>query len=433
MKMLIKGGRVVDPANGVDSIADILIEGGVISKIEKDITDDGAEVINAEGNIVVPGLVDMHCHLREPGFEYKEDIASGSKSAVAGGFTSIACMPNTNPAADSAATIEYIVNRAKEADMANVFPIGSITKGLGGAEATDIEELKKSGAVAVSDDGRPVENSAMMLAAMKKAYELGVMVISHCEDISLGKGAMNEGALAESLGYEGISPCSEEVMVARDAILSEQYKLPIHIAHVSTRRSVDIVRRAKTKGAPITCETCPHYFSLTEDAVKLYGTNAKMNPPLRSSDDMAAIIEGLVDGTIDVIATDHAPHSADEKNQEFGKAPNGIVGFETAFAIGYTYLVQKGHLTINQLIEKMSLAPSEILDIGRGTLSIGAPADIAIFDINKSYKVNTADLLSKSKNSPFDGFELTGALLYSIVGGKVALRCGEALWKAYFN
>ncbi len=433
MKMLIKGGRVIDPANGIDAIADILIEGGVIAKIEKDIADDGAEVINAEGNIVVPGLVDMHCHLREPGFEYKEDIVSGSKSAVAGGFTSIACMPNTNPAADSAATIEYIVNRAKEADMANVFPIGSITKGLGGAEATDIEELKNAGAIAISDDGRPVENSAMMLAAMKKAYELGVMVISHCEDISLGKGAMNEGALAESLGYEGISPCSEEVMVARDAILSEQYKLPIHIAHVSTRRSVDIVRRAKANGAPITCETCPHYFSLTEDAVKAYGTNAKMNPPLRGSDDMAAIIEGLVDGTIDVIATDHAPHSAEEKKQEFGKAPNGIVGFETAFALGYTYLVQKGHLTLNQLIEKMSLAPSEILDIGRGTLSIGAPADIAIFDINKSYKVNTADLLSKSKNSPFDGFELTGALLYSIVGGKVALRCGEALWKAYFN
>jgi len=375
----------------------------------------------------------MHCHLREPGFEYKEDIASGSKSAVAGGFTSIACMPNTNPAADSGATIEYIINRAKEVDMANVFPIGSITKGLGGTDCTDIEELQKAGAVAVSDDGRPVENSAMMLSAMKKAYELGVMVISHCEDISLGKGAMNEGALAESLGYEGISPASEEVMVARDAILSEQYKLPIHIAHVSTRRSVDIIRRAKKMGAPITCETCPHYFSLTEDAVKLYGTNAKMNPPLRGTDDMAAIIEGLSDGTIDVIATDHAPHSAEEKNQEFNKAPNGIVGFETAFAVGYTYLVQKGHLSLSQLVEKMSVAPSRILDIGRGTLEVGAPADIAIFDINKTYKVNTADLLSKSKNSPYDGFELTGTLLYSIVGGKIVLRSGEALWKAYFN
>lgn len=433
MKMIIKGGRVIDPANGIDAVADILIDGGVISAIGKDIEAYDAEVISAEGNIVVPGLVDMHCHLREPGFEYKEDIVSGSKSAVAGGFTSVACMPNTKPATDNAETVEYIIKRAKEADMANVFPIGSITKGLGGTDATDIAELKKAGAVAVSDDGRPVENSAMMLDAMKKAYELGVMVISHCEDISLGKGAMNEGALAESLGYEGISPCSEEVMVSRDAILSEQYKLPIHIAHVSTRRSVDIIRRAKNNGAPITCETCPHYFSLTEDAVKVYGTNAKMNPPLRGSDDMAAIIEGLVDGTIDVIATDHAPHSEEEKNQEFGKAPNGIVGFETAFAVGYTYLVEKGHLTLSQLVEKMSTAPSRILDIGRGALGVGAPADIAIFDINKSYKVNTDDLLSKSKNSPYDGFELTGALLYSIVGGKVVMRCGEALWKAYLN
>lgn len=433
MKMIIKGGRLIDPANGVDSVADILIDGGVISAIGKDIEAYDAEVINAEGNIVMPGLVDMHCHLREPGFEYKEDIVSGTKSAVAGGFTSVACMPNTKPAADSAETIEYIIKRAKEADMANVFPIGAITKGLGGTEPTDIDELKKAGVIAVSDDGRPVENSAMMLAAMKKAYELGIMVISHCEDISLGKGAMNEGALAESLGYEGISPCSEEVMVARDAILSEQYRLPIHVAHVSTRRSVDFIRRAKSMGAPITCETCPHYFSLTEDAVKAYGTNAKMNPPLRGSDDVVAIIEGLADGTIDVIATDHAPHSVEEKNQEFGKAPNGIVGFETAFAVGYTYLVEKGHLTLSQLVEKMSTAPSKILDIGRGTLSIGAPADIAIFDINKSYKVNNSALLSKSKNSPYDGFELTGALQYSIVGGKVALRAGEALWKAYFN
>ena len=433
MKMIIKGGRIIDPANGLDAVADILTDGGVIAAIGKNIEDDSAEIINAEGNIVIPGLVDMHCHLREPGFEYKEDIVSGSKSAVAGGFTSVACMPNTKPAADNKDTIEYIIKRADEADMANVFPIGSITKGLGGTEATDISELKNAGAIAVSDDGRPVENSAMMLAAMKKAYELGVMVISHCEDISLGKGAMNEGALAESLGYEGISPCSEEVMVARDAILSEQYKLPIHIAHVSTRRSVDFIRRAKSKGAPITCETCPHYFSLTEDAVKAYGTDAKMNPPLRGSDDVAAIIEGLADGTIDVIATDHAPHSDDEKAQEFGKAPNGIVGFETAFAVGYTYLVEKGHITLNQLVEKMSKAPSDILGIGRGTLSVGASADIAIFDINKSYKVKKSALLSKSKNTPYDGFELTGALQYSIVGGKVVLRCGEALWKAYFN
>ena len=418
MKLIIKGGRVIDPANGVDRVADVLAEDGLIVNIGENISADGAEVIDASGNIVIPGLIDMHCHLREPGFEYKEDIINGSKSALAGGFTSIACMPNTKPAADSGETISYIVNRGKEADMANVFPIGAITKGLGGVELTDIAELKNAGAIAVSDDGRPVENSAMMLSAMKTAKELGVSVISHCEDISLGKGAMNEGALADELGFEGISPCSEEVMVARDAILSEQYKLPIHIAHVSTRRSVDFVRRAKANGAPITCETCPHYFSLTEDAVKLYGSNAKMNPPLRGADDMAAIIEGLKDGTIDVIATDHAPHSAEEKSGEFGKTPNGIVGFETAFAVGYTYLVEKGYLTLSELIGKMTCAPSEILGIGRGNLGIGAPADIAIFNIDDKYTVDVAKFYSKSKNSPYNGFELKGKLVCSVVGGK---------------
>ncbi|MBR2477212.1 MAG: dihydroorotase [Clostridia bacterium] len=424
MKIIIKGGRVIDPANGVDRVADVLAEDGVIVNIGENISADGAEVIDASGNIVVPGLIDMHCHLREPGFEYKEDIINGSKSALAGGFTSIACMPNTKPASDSKETVSYIANRGKEANMANVFPIGAITKGLGGVELTDIAELKNAGAIAVSDDGRPVENSAMMLSAMKTAKDLGVSVISHCEDISLGKGAMNEGALADELGFEGISPCSEEVMVARDAILSEQYKLPMHIAHVSTRRSVDFVRRAKANGAPITCETCPHYFSLTEDAVKRYGSNAKMNPPLRGADDMSAIIEGLKDGTIDVIATDHAPHSAEEKSGEFGKTPNGIVGFETAFAVGYTYLVEKGYLTLSELIGKMTCAPSDILNIGRGNLGIGAPADIAIFNIDDKYTVDVAKFYSKSKNSPYDGFELKGKLVCSVVGGKTVF-CPE--------
>lgn len=434
MSILIKGGRVVDPVSGFDGLADVLIEKGVITAIEQGIVvHEGTEIINAEGHLVVPGLVDMHCHLREPGFEYKEDIASGTKSALGGGFTSVACMPNTKPAVDTAETVKFILDKAEAAGMANVFPIGAISKGLVGAEATDIEALKEAGVVAISDDGRPVENSAMMLDAMRKAYQLGVAVISHCEDFSLGKGDMNEGALAESLGYEGISPTSEEVMVARDAILSEQYKLPVHIAHVSTRRSVDIIRRAKEKGAPITCETCPHYFSLTEDAVKVSGANAKMNPPLRNNDDVSAIIEGLADGTVDVIATDHAPHSAEEKGGEFSKAPNGIVGFETAFALGYTYLVEKGHLTLSKLVEKMSVNPSKVLGIQRGSIGVGDVADIAIFDVSKSYKVVAADMLSKSKNTPYDGFELTGRLLYSIVGGRVALRGGEALWKAYFN
>ncbi len=434
MSILIKGGRVVDPANGFDSVADVLIDKGVISAIGQDIpAREEYEIINAEGHLVVPGLVDMHCHLREPGFEYKEDIANGTKSALGGGFTSVACMPNTNPTADNPDTIKYILDKAEQAEAANVFPIGSVTKGLGGKEMTDVEALKSAGAVAISDDGKPVEDSAMMLSAMRKAYQAGVMVISHCEEMSLGKGDMNEGALAESLGYEGISPVAEEIMVARDAILSAQYKLPIHIAHISTRRSVEAIRNAKKKGAPITCETCPHYFSLTEDAVRVSGANAKMNPPLRTNTDVMAIIEGLADGTIDAIATDHAPHSAEEKSADFAKAPNGIIGFETAFALGYTYLVDKGHLTISELVEKMSVNPARILGIDKGSIGVGDIADIAIFDISKSYRVVAEDMLAKSKNTPYDGFDLTGRLLYSIVGGRVALRGGEALWKAYFN
>lgn len=434
MKMLIKGGRVVDPSNGLDDIADILVKDGVIVAVEKNIVpEEGYEVILAENHVVVPGLVDMHVHLREPGFEYKEDISSGTKSAAAGGITSVACMPNTNPVTDNAETVKYILKKAEEADNVNVFPIGSITKGLMGRESTDIAELKKAGAIAVSDDGRPVQDSAIMLETMKKADELGVTVISHCEDMAVGRGDMNEGIVAESLGLSGISPTAEEIMVSRDAILSEQYKLPVHIAHVSTRRSVDIIRRAKKRGAPITCETCPHYFSLTEDAVKISGTNAKMNPPLRGNDDVKAIIEGLRDGTVDVIATDHAPHSSEEKERDFARAPNGVVGFETSFAVGYTYLVERGHLTLSELVEKMSLNPSKILGIRRGSLSVGAVADIAIFDIDKKYTVNTGDFVSKSKNSPYNGFELSGRLIYTIVNGKVVMRGGEALWRKYFN
>lgn len=422
MKTIIKNGRVIDPANSISGITDVLTENGVIAETGKNLSADGAEVIDASGKIVIPGLVDMHCHLRDPGFEYKEDIISGCESAAAGGFTSIACMPNTSPAADSAETLEYIKRKAEKACGVNVFPIGAITKNLGGSEPTDISELKCAGAVAVSDDGRPVENSAIMLAAMKKAAELKTAVISHCEDIAVGKGDMNEGTLAESLGYRGISPAAEEIMVSRDAILSSQYNLPVHIAHVSTRRSVEIVRRAKAAGAPITCETCPHYFSLTEADVERYGANAKMNPPLRTADDVAAVIEGLSDGTIDVIATDHAPHSAEEKGSGFQKAPNGIVGFETAFAVGYTYLADKGLLSVEELVEKMSLNPARILGIGRGTLSVGAPADIAVFDIENAFVLAAETLRSKSKNTPYGGFELKGKLCAAIAGGKVIIK-----------
>ena len=421
MRLLIKGGRVVDPKNNVDRIADILIDDGIIAEVAENISADNAETIDAKNCIVTPGLVDMHCHLREPGFEHKEDVESGTKSAISGGVTSVACMPNTNPVTDSAEVIKYILSKAEKAGNSNVFPIGSITKGLGGAELTDFEELKNAGAVAVSDDGRPVENSAIMLSAMKKAKELGMAVISHCEDIAVGKGDMNEGEVAKSLGYKGISPTSEEIMVSRDAILSSQYNLPIHIAHISTKRSVEIIRQAKKNGTPITCETCPHYFTLTEDAVKISGANAKMNPPLRRTEDVRAIIEGIKDGTIDAIATDHAPHHADEKNQEFSKAPNGIVGLETSFALGYTYLVKKGEISLSELVNKMSLAPSKILGIDRGTLSIGAKADVCIFDIETPYKVSVDEFASKSKNSPYNNFELSGKAKFVLVNGEIKL------------
>lgn len=424
MKVLIKGGRVVDPKNNIDRIADILIDDGIITEVAENISADNAEIIDAKNCVVTPGLVDMHCHLREPGFVHKEDVESGTKSAISGGVTSVACMPNTNPVTDSGEVIKYILKKAEEAGNSNVFPIGSITKGLGGAELTDFEELKNAGAVAVSDDGRPVENSAIMLSAMKKAKELGMAVISHCEDIAVGKGDMNEGEVAKVLGFKGISPTSEEIMVSRDAILSAQYNLPIHIAHISTKRSVEIIRQAKKNGTPITCETCPHYFTLTEDAVRISGANAKMNPPLRRTEDVQAIIEGIKDGTVDVIATDHAPHHADEKNQEFSKAPNGIVGLETSFALGYTYLVKKGEISLSELVNKMSLAPSKILGIDRGTLSVGAKADICIFDIETPYKVNVDEFTSKSKNSPYNNFELSGKAKCVLVNGEIKLRSG---------
>lgn len=427
MRILIKNGRVLDPKNHVDSVMDLYIEDGEIVQMEPDIDMDGGDIeeIDASGLIVAPGLVDMHCHLREPGFEYKEDIETGTRSAAMGGFTSIACMPNTKPVIDNRAVVEYIINRAKEAGLVNVYPIGAATKGLKGEELAEIGELKFAGVVAVSDDGRPVESPALMRNAMQYAAMFDTPVISHCEEMSLSEGgSMNEGAVATRLGLRGISRASEEVMVSRDAILAQTYNLPVHIAHVSTRGSVEIVRHAKSMGVPITCETCPHYFTLTEDAVAGFDTNAKMNPPLRTADDVAAVIEGLVDGTIDAIATDHAPHHIDEKNVEFDLAANGIVGFETALALGITYLVRPGHLSLSQLIDKMSGNPAEILGLNKGQLKTGKPADIVIIDPEKQWTVDPATFQSKSKNSPFGGFTLSGRVEYTIVSGNIVVRQG---------
>ena len=430
MKILIKNGHVIDPANGRNGIMDVFIDKGIISEVGHDLELDGLEmeIIDAAGKVVVPGLVDMHCHLREPGFEYKEDIESGTRSAVAGGITSVACMPNTKPVTDNAGIITYIKARAKEAGYANVYPIGAVSKGLEGKELAEIGEMKFAGAVALSDDGRPVTESGLMRRAMEYAKMFDLKVISHCEDISLADdGYMNEGAVASEMGLRGISRAAEEVMVARDIIIAEAIDAPVHIAHVSTRGSVELVRQAKKRGVAVTCETCPHYFSLTDKACEGFNTNAKMNPPLRTDDDVAAIKEGLKDGTIDCIVTDHAPHHIDEKNCEFGYALNGIVGFETFLGLGIRYLVNEGVLTLEELIRKMSLNPSKILGISKGTLGEGKAADVTIFDPEKEWTVDISKLQSKSKNSPYDGFMLYGKPEYVIVGGNLVVNQGVIL------
>ncbi len=430
MRILIKGGHVIDPANDIDEVTDIFVDGNLISEIGDDPELEGVEmeVIDASGKIVCPGLVDMHCHLRDPGQEYKEDIETGTRSAVMGGITSVACMPNTDPVVDSEAVVTYIKQKAKEVGYVNVYPIGAISKGLKGKELAPIGEMKFAGAAAVSDDGKPVENSALMRRAMEYADMFDMTVISHCEDMPLANGgAMNEGYMSTYLGLPGITRAAEEVMVSRDIIIAEATGTAIHIAHVSTRGSVELVRQAKKRGVRVTCETCPHYFTLTEAAVNGYNTNAKMNPPLRTDDDVEAIKEGLADGTIDCIVTDHAPHHIDEKNCEFALAKNGIVGFETSLGLGLTYLVKTGVLTINQLIEKMSVNPSRILGISKGNLAVGKIADITIFDPEKEWTVDISQLHSKSKNSPYDGFVLCGKPEYVIVNGEIAVNQGVLL------
>ncbi len=427
MRILIKKGKIIDPKSKTNKILDIYIENGIIEEIGEGLDYSGAdiEVIDASGKTVAPGFVDMHCHLRDPGQEYKEDIETGTKSAVMGGFTSVACMPNTSPVIDNKIIIDYILNKAKAAGYANVYPIGAITKGLKGEELAEIGKMKFAGAVAISDDGRPVENSNLMKNALIYAKNFDIPVISHCEDMALkDDGSINEGFTATKLGLRGISKASEELMVSRECILSLNYDVPVHIAHVSTKNAVDLIRQAKKNGAPVTCETCPHYFSLTEEAVEGFNTNAKMNPPLRTAADVEAIKEGLKDGTIDVIATDHAPHAIHEKDCEFELAMNGIVGLETAFGLGVTYLVNTGVLTLEQLVYKMSCKPSDILGLNKGAIAEGKCADLVLFDENEKYTVDVSKFSSKSKNSPYDGYRLQGKIHTVIVNGKVVVDQG---------
>ncbi|HAD03710.1 MAG: dihydroorotase [Desulfuromonadales bacterium GWD2_61_12] len=423
MNLLIKNGRIIDPSQKMDQTADLLIADGVIKQLGANLTaPSGTTTIDAAGCYVTPGLIDMHVHLRDPGLEYKEDIISGTRAAVAGGFTSVACMPNTKPVIDNKAVASYIIYKAKAEGFCNVFPVGSITYGSGGERMAEMGELKESGCVAVSDDGKPVKSSELMRRALQYANGIGIMVISHAEDLDLvGEGTMHEGFTSTELGLKGIPRIAEDIATSREVLLAEYTNAPLHIAHVSTAGAVRIIREAKARGVKVTCETAPHYFTLTDDAVRGYNTNAKMNPPLREATDVAAIKAGLKDGTIDAIATDHAPHHLDEKDVEFNEAMNGIVGLETSLPLALK-LVGEGSLTLAQLVEKMAVNPSKILGIPRGTLAVGAVADITVIDPQVEWTVEADNLASKSKNSPFLGWRLQGGARCTIVGGVVEFQ-----------
>jgi len=428
MDLVIKNVNVVDSIMESKEHVDIIIKDGKIQGIVNTGVANilpGTKIIDGSGLTAMPGLIDAHCHLREPGLEYKEDIASGTASAAKGGFTSIACMPNTKPVADNSAIISFIVEKAKKVGAVNVFPIGAISKGSEGKELAEIGDMKECGAIAISDDGKPVISSSLMKKAMVYAQMFDMPVISHCEDVDLADdGYMNEGYNSTKMGLRGITRAAEEVMVSRDLILAEATSAPIHIAHVSTRLSVELVRQSKKRGVKATCETCPHYFTLTDDACLDFNTSAKVNPPLREQDDVDAIIEGLKDGTIDMIVTDHAPHHQDEKNVEFATAANGISGFETAFGLSYTYLVEKGYLTLKQLVEKMSYNPSKFLKLSRGLLQDGSISDIVLVNLDDKYKVDVSKFVSKGKNSPYNGYELKGSIVATIVGGRIVYMKG---------
>ena len=400
-----------------EKINKIFIEDG---KFANEFAEDKADrVIDLKGATVTPGLVDMHCHLREPGGEYKETIATGTASAAKGGYTSICPMPNTNPVADNAAVISGILKKAKEADNCRVYPIGAATKGIDGDLISEMGLMKEAGIVAVSDDGHPIKNAGIMRKVLEYASDFDLPVLNHCEDKSLSEGAMNEGTVSTSIGIRGIPTAAEDIMIARDIILSEYLNIPVHICHVSTKGGVRMIREAKARGVKVTCETCPHYFTLTDDMCATYDTNFKMHPPLRTRDHLEAIIEGIKDGTIDAIATDNAPHHADEKVCEFSVALNGILGFETAFALGYTYLVKTGEITLAKLIDLMCFAPSNILKLGRGGMNVGDDADLAVFDLDNEFVFEKDKMLSKSRNTPYDGYKLYGETILTVMGGKI--------------
>jgi dihydroorotase len=426
-KLLLKGGRVVDPATGRDGQFDLVIENGLVRQIGKDLPVDGAELFDLPtGAVVAPGLIDIHVHLREPGQEHKETIATGTASAVAGGFTAVACMPNTEPVNDHAGITQFILTRAAAAGLARVYPIGAVSLGQNGEQLAELGEQKSAGCVAFTDDGRPVATALLMRRALEYAGMLGLPIIDHCEDPSLkGDGVAHEGFHASALGLRGIPGVAESLMVERDVSLAELTGARVHIAHMSARQSIRAVRAAKDRGVRVTCEVAPHHFTLTDEALDgpvKYDTNLKMNPPLREAADRDAMLEGIADGTVDVIATDHAPHHADEKMVEFDRAPFGIVGLETAVPLVFDRLVHGGRITLPRMIELLSANPARALNLAGGTLTEGAVADVTVLAPDLQVTVRAKELQSKSKNTPFDGWRLRGGVLATIVGGRIVYR-----------
>lgn len=419
MKEIFKGARVIDPSQQIDDIRDVLVVDGKIADIKEQIELSEVKTIDLSGKILTPGLIDMHVHFREPGYEYKEDIESGSKSAVAGGFTTVACMPNTEPPIDNAALVEYVKTQGIRAGLARVLPIGCVSKGLEGKEITEMGDMTAAGAVAFSDDGKPIADGALMRRAMVYASMFDKVIIDHCEESSLFEGGqINEGYTSTLLGLTGIPAAAEEIMVSRNIIIAKEMGTRIHIAHVSTKGSVELVRRAKSDGVKVTCEVTPHHLTLTEDAVRDYDTMAKVNPPLRTAEDIEALMTGLKDGTIDAIVTDHAPHHMDEKDIEFDKAAFGLVGLETSLGIILTHIVGKDKLSLMEAIGKMSFGPAKTLGLGLGTIKVGMPADITVIDPELSWTVDKDKFVSKGRNTPFNGWKLKGKAIMTVVEGK---------------
>lgn len=422
MEILLKNGKLIDYKSRTEDYFDILIEDGIVKEISKNINKAVDEIIDCTDLFIIPGMIDIHCHLREPGFEHKETIETGMKSAIKGGFTTICPMPNTNPTCDSAFILEKIQNEAKRVGLCNVLPYASVTIGEKGEELTDFEALKKAGAVAFSDDGMPVVRAKIMRDALIKANKLGTFVASHCEEKELGKGAINAGEIAEKLNVQGVLPEAETLMAAREVEIAEINNVHAHVCHISAKETARLIRDAKKRGVNVTCETCPHYYSFTEEEVLESETNAKMNPPLRKKEDMEEIIKSLQDGTIDCIITDHAPHTKEEKEQGLEKAPNGIIGFETLLAATVTNLVDKGYISYLDMVKLTSYNAAKILGIDRGVIEEGKIADITVFDPNKEYVYTKESIVSKSKNTPFIGKKLKGEVRYTIVDGNVVYK-----------